>query len=114
MDAAVLKYLPVLQVNHCIGKLRFLQVSYTLRTDKVKEHEETSDHLNAITLELEKENTQKCSESYNKDSHKAIADAVKVLYNNLSLDIFSNLVDLVIELGGQNFFFFLSQIILLH
>jgi hypothetical protein len=38
-----------------------LQVSYALRTDKVKEHEETSDHLNAITLELEKENTQKMS-----------------------------------------------------
>ena len=37
----------------------------TLRSDKVKEHEETSDHLNAITLKLEKENTKKCSENYN-------------------------------------------------
>ena len=54
-----------------------------LRSDKVKEHEETPDHLNTITLELEKENTKKCSENYNKDSHKAIADAVKsaVFYN---------------------------------
>jgi hypothetical protein len=45
-------------------------------------------------------------ENMKNEAQNAIADAIKVLHfmvqNNLPLDLFSSLVDLIVELGGDN------------
>ena len=66
----------------------------SLRLDVVKEHEGSSEHLNSVNLEVENQNIEECNENMQRDSRKAIADALKVLYyivnHNLPLDLFSN------------------------
>lgn len=78
----------------------------TIRLDKIKEHEHCSEHLASVNRESEQENTDKCNQKINQNSRSAIKDALKVIYylveHNLSLDLFSSLVDLNIELGSCN------------
>lgn len=78
----------------------------TVRLDKVKEHEEGSEHLNSVVLKLERELAKQFNDNMDKDSHKATTDALKVLFfmvkYNLPLDIFSSLVDLIIDVGSEN------------
>ena len=49
---------------------------------------------------------KKCIVTPLKEAQNAIGDAIKVLYfmvqNNLPLDLLSSLVDLIVELGGDN------------
>lgn len=79
----------------------------TVRLDKVKEHEEGSEHLNSVVLKLEREQAKQFNDNMDKDSHKAITDALKVLFfmvkHNLPLDILLSLVDLIIDVGSENF-----------
>ncbi|CAC5370277.1 unnamed protein product [Mytilus coruscus] len=78
----------------------------TIRLDKIKEHEHCSEHLASVNRESEQENADKCNQKLNRCSRSAIKDALKVIYylveHNLSLDLFSSLVDLNIELGSCN------------
>jgi len=78
----------------------------TVRLDKVKEHEKSSEHLNSVVLKLEWEQAKQFNDNIDKDSHKTISDALKVLFfmvkHNLPLDIFSSLVDLIIDVGSEN------------
>ncbi|CAC5363253.1 unnamed protein product [Mytilus coruscus] len=77
----------------------------TIRLDKIKEHEHCSEHLASVNRESEQENADKCNQKLNQNSRRAFKD-VKVIYysvvHNLSLDLFSSLVDLNIELGSCN------------
>jgi hypothetical protein len=71
-----------------------------------KEHESSTDHTNSVAIEADQNNASKCTENMNNEEQNAIGDAIKVLYflvqKNLPLDLFSSLVDLIVELGGDN------------
>jgi hypothetical protein len=78
----------------------------SLRLDKIKEHESSTDHINSVAIEADQNNVSKCTKNMNNEAQNAICDAIKVLYfmvqDNLPLDLFSSLVDLIVELGGDN------------
>ena len=78
----------------------------TLRLDNAKEHEHCAEHLISVNKESEQQNADKCNKKLKQDSRGSIKDALRVLYylieHNLSLDLFSSLVDLNIELGSTN------------
>ena len=76
-----------------------------LRRDKIKEHQESDQHKNALKAELNQTVTN-AAEQITNSSQKAIWDALRVLYylisHNLPLDLFSSMVDLCVELGANN------------
>ena len=78
----------------------------SLRLDKIKEHESSTDHINSVAIEADQNNASKCTENMNNEVQNAIGDAIKVPYfmvqKNLPLDLFSSLMDLIVELGGDN------------
>ncbi|XP_033729785.1 SCAN domain-containing protein 3-like [Pecten maximus] len=76
----------------------------TIRLDKVKDHEKSSQHKTSLAKEDARSAGEAQATSVSTSTEKAVRDALKVLFyivqNNLSLDLFSSMVDMCIDVGS--------------